>query len=200
MLLALKNSMLAGAIDLSIAQLSVPGAGQLIVTTRMTTTRAVLAAIFGLVCLGFAIDVWLNRNTLWDVVLPQLIVIPLFGAIAILFALGNHQKAFDVTRRTLDIDARLGPLKWHQRHNVPMRTRVKLTFRKVTSGGPHSSTRATAYDINLEDIPAAGFTITNDREAARAFARTLADTLQCAVIDEVENDGIQRIPPRGRKQ
>ena len=199
MLSALKNSMLAEAMDLSQAQISTPSAGQLIVTTRATTARTVLAAIFGLVCLGFAIDVWLNRHDLWDVILPHVIVIPLFGVIAVVFAFGHQQKAFDVTHRTLNVNARLGPLQWHQQQSVPMRTSVKLTFRKITSTGPHAAPNVTWYYINVEGVPAAGFTIAGDREAARVFARTLADTLQCAVIDEVEDDGIQRITPRGRK-
>jgi hypothetical protein len=200
MLSTFKSSMLEEAIDLSIAQLSVPGAGQLVVTTRATTVRTVLAAVFGLVCLGFVIDVWLNRHDLWDVIWPHVIVIPVFGTIAIVFGFGHQQKAFDATRRTLNIDARLGPLQWHQQQSVPMRTSVKLTFHKITSTSPHSSAPVTWYDINVEGVPAAGFTIAGDREAARTFARTLADTLQCSVIDEVEDDGIQRIPPRGRKQ
>ena len=195
--MAVLEGILESPIDLSLAHITEPGPGLLIATTRMTTVRACIAAILGLVCLAFVAHAWRNRATPYDIIWPHAVMIPVFGLLAVFLGFGHHRKSFDAAARTLEAAARLGPLSSSKSYPLPASATVKITLRKVypSRAGGKGSMPTRWYDIAIPEVPAAGFTVASDREAARAFAKTLAASLRYTIVDEVEDDGVERIKP-----
>ncbi len=191
------DSIIESPLDLSIAGISEPGPGLLIATSRMTTARALMAAILGLICLAMCAYAWRHRADWLDFIWPQRALIPVFLVCAVVIGFGHHRKAFDAGARTFVSAARLGPFSSRKSYTLPAAATIKITFRRVQSSraGGKSTPSVRWYDIAIPEVPAAGFTIPSDREAARVFAKTLAASLHYTIADEVEDDGVERIKP-----
>ncbi len=192
------DSLLEGPLQLSIATVSEPGPGLLVATSRMTTARAVVAAILGLICLGLCLYVWRHRANWLEFVWPHAAIIPVFAVISLVLGFGHDRRAFDASARTYAVSARLGPLSTAKTFALPASGTVKITFRKVypsRAGGKATGMPVRWYDIAISELAAPGFTVPNDREAARAFAQTLAASLRYTVVDESEDDGVERLKP-----
>lgn len=183
-------------LDLALAAVSEPAAGQLLAATQTTAAGLTLAALFGL---AFAITVFFARRAAADgwmwAIYPYGLLAPVFLAVAVGLAFGRHEKAFRDKR--LFLAASLGP--WSKKSQVPLPEKgvVRVTFRREqnssTGGAIARSTRW--YDVDVDGVPAAGFTVAGDRDAARAFAARLAKTLGYKVVDEAEDDGVERLKP-----
>jgi hypothetical protein len=192
------DSFLESPLDLAIASIAEPGPGLLIATSRMTPARAVVAAILGLACLALGLYVWRHRADWIEFVWPHGIIIPVFAVVSLALAFGHDRRAFDAGARTFTSSARLGPFATSRTYALPASATIKITMRKVYpsrsgSMGTHMPVRW--YDVAIVGVPAAGFTVPSDREAARALAKTLAAALHYAVVDEVEDDGVERLKP-----
>jgi hypothetical protein len=64
--------------------------------------------------------------------------------------------------------------------------------------GPYMPVRM--YDVQIKDVPAAFFTIANNRPVARDFAQQLSKALAGVIEDHVEDDGMERLPANSRDE
>jgi hypothetical protein len=194
--MSLPDSILESRLDLSMAQVLEPGPGQLVVTATRTTGQLVLAGLFAVACMLCGLLVWRQWREGWLAALyPFGLLAPIFGIIALVALLGEQAKAFHAIQHRADIRAWMGPIRAARSYALPEQGRVRLTLRRERpSNANHSTAIATRwYDIDVADVPALGFTVASDREAARAFAGRLAAILGYAVQDEVEDDGVIRL-------
>src|SRR5471030_1445489 len=97
------DNALQSPIDLSSVLVTEPGPGLFIVTTRITTGRAFMAAICGLLALGLLIHLWVHRANWLELIWPNGFLIPFFGFIAIVIGFGFHQKSFNANTHELTI-------------------------------------------------------------------------------------------------
>ena len=196
--MAMLDSLLDGPLDLAIATVAEPGPGLLIATSRMTPARAVVAATLGLACLGLGLYVWRHRADWIEFIWPHAPIIAVFAAVALVLGFGHDRRAFDAGSRSFTASARLGPLSTSKTWPLPASATIKITLRKVypsRSGGMGTHMPTRWYDVAVAGLPAASFTVPSDRAAARAFAARLSAALQYPVVDEVEDDGVERLKP-----
>lgn len=190
------DSVLESPIDLAFASVTEPGPGLLVATTRMTTVRAALAAVFALAALAFLVHAWSRRAEWYDVVWPHGVMIPVLSLVALVLGFGHQRKAFDRAARTLVSSARLGPLASSKSFPLPEKPVIKLTFTREqgsrASGKSTGSTRR--YDLAVDGAPAASFTLATDQAGMRAFAARLAAAIGASVVDDADDD-VERLKP-----
>lgn len=192
----LPAAILESRLDLSMAQVLEPGPGRLVVNSTRNSGQLVLAGIFGVACLLCGLLVWRQWGEGWlSALYPFGLLAPIFGIIALVVLFGEQAKAFHAGQHRAEVRAWMGPFRASRSYALPEQGRVRLTLRRERpSNANHSTAIATRwYDVDVADLPALGFTVASDREAAQAFAGRLAATLGYVVQDEVENDGVIRL-------
>jgi hypothetical protein len=195
----LPDTILESRLDLSIARIQEPAPGQLVVSSIMTSSRGIVAGVFGLACVLCLVLVWRQRSQGWLVALyPWGLLAPILGVIAIVMAFGEQSKTVDAAARRAELRARLGPFGSTRSYPLSPKGRIRISLRRELPSHASRHTTATAtrwYDVDIVDQPALGFTLASDRAAARAFAARLAKLLDYEVQDEVEDDGVTRLEP-----
>lgn len=195
--MSLSAAMIESSLDLASARIVEPRAGALVAVSVMTPGRAALAGAFALACLVCVGVAWRARTTsVLDALWPFGALAPMFALIAVVAFFGRQEKAFDAAARSAAVSAGLGPLDFHRTVPLPPRGEIRVSFTKEYSSSANKGTSKVVrrYAVVVAGDPALGFTVANDRAAARAFAAKLSTVLGYAVKDEVEDDGVERLP------
>lgn len=191
----LPDAMIESRLDLSSAQVAEPAPGRLVVTSLPTPARRTAAGALGLLCLLFACLIWRQRGAGWFAALYPLGPIALvFALIAVVLAFGGHVKTLDAGRRQAEVRAWLGPLCDARTYPLPPTGQLRLTLRREAGSSKTKAPSVRWYDLDVAGLPALGFTLPSDRDAARAFAARLSAALGYDLVDEVEDDGVTRLP------
>ncbi len=202
-------------IDLSMANIIDSQSGLITVETKMTSFRIVFAIIGFVVSIIFVKMIFGNLKIIKEEDLLPLGLISIFftmsyaliafvfTAVSIAMILGNQSISIDKSTMKAQISSSLGGMfKQSKVISLPQKGEIHLTLRlekgvympSSASGLGSSSPRTRWYDMNLIQDGFLGFTVASNREEARAFAKKISEFLGYSVKDEVEDDGVERLP------
>lgn len=187
--------MISAPLDLGLCAVTEDATG-LVAATRWGVPRAVVAFVLA------SVAVWLAVSFVRAVAAgAPFYLMPLrplfavfFGVISVILVFGRHSKSVDRVRRLAMVSGGVLFVSSSAEHPLPAKPVVRVAFRRelnATTGRPIQRV-SRHYDIGIDSVPAMGFTVSSDRDAALGFAARLAAATGGTLVDEIGDDGVER--------